>query len=155
MELPVVWFQLIWKICFIVWFNPIAPFQHLLKLRKACTLRGCKLLYLPPHFDRHRSNTSRINFKTYEINWKIEIYFVHAQQIVVLEMYVIMNTLFMRFKMKEKRIWTFRVDEKTPLSDLLRPYLEDTRSELDDRNLDKKTDDPVSGKFILYSLRLT
>jgi hypothetical protein len=76
---------------------------HLIRLRKACLQRECRIRFLPPHFDRHRSNSTKLDFQTRQIHWKIEFVFVHSRITVVLE----------------------RIHEKARLCQILRPYLED------------------------------
>ncbi|XP_030754691.1 box C/D snoRNA protein 1 [Sitophilus oryzae] len=52
---------------------------HLFKLRNAAKDRRIVLKFLPYKFERHRTNTTQLNFRTNIISWHIEFVFVNAE----------------------------------------------------------------------------
>ncbi|XP_050456431.1 box C/D snoRNA protein 1 [Cataglyphis hispanica] len=54
---------------------------HLHKLRCAASCRKTSLLFMPKIFDRHKENTTFLNWKTNELFWRIEWIFPQAQNV--------------------------------------------------------------------------
>lgn len=52
--------------------------QHLFKLKMAARQRGTVLQFLAQNFARHKINTTRYNYKTNIINWRLEWLFPNA-----------------------------------------------------------------------------
>ncbi|CAB4057139.1 unnamed protein product [Lepeophtheirus salmonis] len=55
------------------------------QLINANRIRGCRFLLLPPHFHRHKTNTSRLDFALNRIFWKVDWYFPHANDLTLTE----------------------------------------------------------------------
>ncbi|XP_075226555.1 box C/D snoRNA protein 1 [Lycorma delicatula] len=51
---------------------------HLLRLRAAASRRNTVLQFLPKNFDRHKNNTTFLDYKTQELLWRIEWIFPQA-----------------------------------------------------------------------------
>lgn len=51
---------------------PFKMLQHLFKLKMAAQKRGTVIQFLAMNFSRHSTNTTRFNYKTNIINWRIE-----------------------------------------------------------------------------------
>ncbi|GLH09015.1 Uncharacterized protein GBIM_14165 [Gryllus bimaculatus] len=58
---------------------------HLGRLRDAVTCRGARILFLPQHFARHKSNTTYFDWKTQKISWRIEWVFPQAEFIKAID----------------------------------------------------------------------
>ncbi|CAG7817037.1 unnamed protein product [Allacma fusca] len=52
---------------------------HLHRLRKAIFHRGTRFHFLPEHFSRRRTNTTYLNWRTKQIDWKVQITFLNAE----------------------------------------------------------------------------
>jgi len=58
-----------------------APLPHyMLKLRAAVRKRNARIYFLPPHFARHSENTTKLDWTTNKINWRVQVVFLHAQK---------------------------------------------------------------------------
>ncbi|QQP56355.1 Box C/D snoRNA protein 1like [Caligus rogercresseyi] len=54
------------------------------ELINANRLRGCRYLVLPPHFQRSKTNSSKLIYKRNRILWKVEWVFPHAENLTIL-----------------------------------------------------------------------
>ncbi|GAB1859554.1 Zinc finger HIT domain-containing protein 6 [Camponotus japonicus] len=63
------------------YIRPINLPVHLYKLRCAASCRKVSLLFMPQIFNRHKENTTFLNWKTNELFWRIEWIFPQAQNI--------------------------------------------------------------------------
>jgi hypothetical protein len=59
-------------------FDQILP-VHLHRLRKAIFHRGTRFHFLPEHFSRRRNNSTYLNWRTKQIDWKVQITFLNAE----------------------------------------------------------------------------
>ncbi len=64
------------------WHLPVG----MLQLQRACrrAVRECRLLFMPPSFERRQENTSRFDFQDRTVRWRVRLVFPHCKRTIVM-----------------------------------------------------------------------